>query len=369
MKILLAGGGTAGHINPALSVAAHAKKTDPKTQVLFIGKEGNMEQTLVSKAGYAIEFIDIAGFKRSLSLKNIAVIYKAFMAARDCRRIMRRFCPDVVICTGGYVSGPVMKAAHALDVPAIIHEQNVFPGVTVKMSQRYASCIATSFADTKNHLKHREKCVLTGNPVREEILSADRGAARKALQLDGRPFVLIFGGSLGAAKINEAAVEYISAISENDDIQIMFGTGKRYYDAVMAEFGKRGIDFAHRKNVRVCDYIYDMDMAMAAADIVIGRAGAISISEITALGKASLLIPSPNVAHNHQYTNACLLEENGAAQVLTEDMLSGSALRDKIDALLKDKDKLIQYGQNAKKFGVTDASRKIYEMACSFVLK
>ena len=210
MKILLAGGGTAGHINPALSIASYAKKMDSETQVLFIGKRGNMEETLVSKAGYDIAFIDIAGFRRSLSLQNISVIFKTLQAAKDCKRIIREFKPDVVICTGGYVSGPVMKAAYACEIPAIIHEQNVFPGVTVKLSQRYASFIATSFEDTVNYLKWKDKCVFTGNPVREEILSADPVLARAALHLDGRPFILAFGGSLGAERVNDAVTDYVA---------------------------------------------------------------------------------------------------------------------------------------------------------------
>lgn len=369
MKLLLAGGGTAGHINPALSIAAYAKKMDGDTQVLFIGKRGNMEETLVPKAGYDMEYIDIAGFRRSLSLQNISVIFKTLKATRDCKRIIRSFEPDVVICTGGYVSGPVMKAAYACGVPAIIHEQNVFPGVTVKLSQKYASYIATSFEDTKNHLKRKDKCVFTGNPVREEILSADPVLARSALRLDDRPFVLAFGGSLGAARLNDAVTGYIAEMVKRDDVQILFGTGKRNYDAVMADMKQRGIDLERHKNVRVRDYIYDMDMAMAAADLVIGRAGAISISEITALGKPAILIPSPNVAHDHQLTNARLLEKNGAALVLTEDALSGAALKEKVDALLSGRGTLEQYGRNAKKFGVTDASQKIYELACSLVRK
>ena len=369
MRILFAGGGTAGHINPALSIAAYAKKMDSETQVLFIGKAGNMEETLVPKAGYDIEFIDIAGFTRSLSLKNIAVILKTIKATGDCKRLIREFKPDVVVCTGGYVSGPVMKAAYACGVPSIIHEQNVFPGVTVKLSQRYASYLATSFADTKNHLKRKDKCVFTGNPVREEVLLADPVIARTALRLDDRPFILAFGGSLGAARLNDAVTDYIEEIVKNDSVQILFGTGKRYYDAVMEDIKKRGIDLEKHKNVRVSGYIYDMDMAMAAADVEIGRAGAISISEITALGKASVLIPSPNVVHNHQYTNAKLLEEQGAAAVVTEDSLSGRALQEKVEAMLDSKDTLARYGENAKKLGVTDASQKIYELACSLVRK
>lgn len=369
MRILLAGGGTAGHINPAISIASYAKTIDNDTQILFIGKRLNMEQTLVPKAGFDIEFIDIEGFRRSLTLHNIKVVLKTIRAISESKKIIKRFKPDVVICTGGYVSGPVMTAAGQLGVPSIIHEQNVFPGVTVKLSQKYASYIATSFEKTKDYLKAKDKCVFTGNPVREQILCADREKARTKLGLDERPFVLAFGGSLGAAKINEAVIGYIKELVKTDSIQLMFGTGKRNYQEVIDELKKQDIDMDKHQNIRVCDYIYDMDMALAAANVVIGRAGAISISEITALGKASILIPSPNVAHNHQYTNAKALEENGAAVVLCEDKLSPSALKGKIDNLLSDKQRLREIEQNAKKIGVCDASQKIYDLACKLTGK
>ncbi len=363
MRILLAGGGTAGHINPAISIASYAKKMDENTQVLFIGKRGNMEETLVPKAGFEIKFIDIEGFKRSLTLKNIRVIMKTLRAIKDSKKIIAEFKPDVVICTGGYVSGPVMSAAKAMGIKSIIHEQNVFPGVTVKLSQKYASYIATSFEQTKEYLKAKDKCVFTGNPVREQILSADRELSRLALVLDDRPFILAFGGSLGAARVNDAVTGYIEKMIQKDDVQILFGTGKRNYDDVMADFEKRAIDLDAHKNVRVCDYIYNMDEAMAAADIVIGRAGAISISEITALGKASILIPSPNVAHNHQFTNAKALSDKNAARVITEDILSADKLYETVNEMLSDKESLLEIGKNAREFGVTDASEKIYALA------
>lgn len=369
MRILLAGGGTAGHINPAISIASYAKSADDTAQVLFIGKRGNMEETLVPAAGFEMEFIDIEGFKRSFTLKNISVVLKTMRAIRECKKIISRFKPDIVICTGGYVSGPVMSAAEAMHVPSIIHEQNVFPGVTVKLSQKYASYIATSFEQTKEYLAEKRKCVFTGNPVREQILTANRELARLALRLDERPFVLAFGGSLGAARVNDAVTGYIENVIKTDDVQVMFGTGKRNYEDVSNDFKRRGIDLTKHKNIRVCDYIYNMDMALAAADVVIGRAGAISISEITALGKASILIPSPNVAHNHQYTNAKALCDKGAAEMITEDVLTPKLLGDKVNELLGDTEKLKTIGKNAKKLGVTDASQKIYALALRLLQK
>lgn len=363
MRILLAGGGTAGHINPAISIASYAKIADEKNEVLFVGKEGNMEQNLVPAAGFCMKFIDIEGFKRKITLKNIGVVIKTIRAIAESKKIIKEFEPDVVICTGGYVSGPVMSAASKMGIKSIIHEQNVFPGVTVKLSQKYATYIATSFEKTKDYLKEKEKCVFTGNPIRQEILSAKKDESRKEMGLDMRPFILAFGGSLGADMINNATIGYIADMIKNDDVQILFGTGKRNYEAVKEEFIKRNIRLEEHNNVMVRDYIYDMDKAMAAADIVIGRAGAISISEITVLGKASILIPSPNVAHNHQFINAKALADKNAARVITEDKLSADTLKEEIDLLLSDREMLINMENNAKTFGVTDASEKIYSLA------
>lgn len=363
MRILYAGGGTAGHINPALSIAAYAKKHDSEAAALFIGKRGNMEESLVPRAGFDIEFIDIEGFKRKLTPANLRVIFKTVKAIGDCKKIMRRFRPDVVITTGGYVSGPVMCAAHALHIPAIIHEQNVFPGMTVKMSAKYADVIATSFADTQKHIKQAEKCIYTGNPVREDILTTDRKAARAALGLDERPFILAFGGSLGADRINDAMIGYLK-MRQKDSAQLLFGTGKRNYDAVMQRLKAEGVDVGQDSGIAITPYIDNMNEAMAAADLIISRAGAISISEITALGKPSILIPSPNVAHNHQETNARLLEQRDAALVITDAELTAQRLADKVDILLDNPTLLYNMGKNARQIGVTNASQKIYELAC-----
>ena len=210
MKIVFAGGGTGGHINPALSVADYVKSKNPKAEALFVGTKRGLETKLVPAAGYDIRYIDISGFDRKNMFKNIAVMKKLIKANSDCVNILREFKPDAVVCTGGYVSGPVAMAAKKCGIPALIHEQNVYPGLTVKGAQKYVDYVAVSFSETQNHLKRREKCVVTGNPVRSEILKADRMQSRARLGLKGDDiFVLVFGGSLGAAKINEAMIGMI----------------------------------------------------------------------------------------------------------------------------------------------------------------
>lgn len=370
MRILLAGGGTAGHINPALAIAQAAAAADEKNEILFIGKKGNMEEKLVTKAGFPIEFIDVEGIKRKLTLKNAVVALKAFGAIFESKKIIKKFNPDVVVCTGGYVSGPVMTAAHMLKIPSVIHEQNVYPGVTVKMSEKYATYVATSFEKTAELLRDKDKCVLTGNPIREDILSADRETARKSLALDERPFVLAFGGSLGAARINDVVFNYIKHVIENENkVQILFGTGSRNYDEIIQRFKDENINLSKFHNITVTPYIYNMAEVMAAADVVVSRAGAISISEIMAAGKASVLIPSPNVAHNHQETNAKLLEKNNAAVVILEKELTDKLFADKIEEIIYSEETKTALEANAKKMGICDATEKIFELAGSLAKK
>ncbi len=368
MKILLAGGGTAGHINPALSIADQVKLHDPSAEILFIGKRGNMEEKLVSKHGYDIDFIDIEGFKRS-PLKNIRVVLKTIKAIGQSKKIMKKFAPDVVVTTGGYVSGPVMMAAHQLKIPSLIHESNVYPGVAVKMSAKTATRIAVSFDKTCELIARPEKCVKTGNPVRAEILKTTREDARRALRIKDKPLVLVFGGSLGAQKLNEAVLGYIEKIKDADNVQLIFGTGDRNYGDVMQKLGAMGLNVPECEHIKVLPYIYNMNEAMAAADIVVSRAGAITIAELMALGKSAILIPSPNVAYNHQESNARQLEKNGAALVLTESELTAESLQKKIELLLSDKAKLDAMCENAKKMGTPDATERIYSIIEEIRLK
>lgn len=368
MRVLLAGGGTAGHINPALSIADQVRMHHPDAEILFIGKRGNMEEKLVTKHGYAIEFIDIEGFKRS-PLKNIRVVWKTLGAIAQSKKIIKAFRPDVVVTTGGYVSGPVMMAAHLLKIPSLIHESNVYPGVAVKMSASTATRICVSFDKTLELIKQKHKCVKTGNPVRAEILQTTREAARKALRIQDKPLVLVFGGSLGAKRLNEAVLGYIDHIKDAENVQLIFGTGERNYGDVMAALAKQGVNVPECSHIKVLPYIYNMNEAMAAADVVISRAGAITIAELMALGKPAILIPSPNVAYNHQETNARQLEKNGAALVLTESELTAQSLKEKIDLLLSDGEKLYTIGENAKKMGAPDATERIYQILEEICLK
>lgn len=359
MRVIFAGGGTGGHINPAISIADYAKSIDEKFKAIFIGTKHGLETRLVPKAGYKIEYIEIEGFDRKHMLKNIGVVKDLIVSRSRVKRIIKDFKPDCVVCTGGYVSGPVTMAARAMNVPSLIHEQNVYPGLTVKGSEKYVDYLALSFEETKNHLNAQSKCVVTGNPIRKEILEADKIKSREKLGIT-KPFVLIFGGSLGADKINDNVIKILKRITEENKISLLFGTGDRNYDKIMSRINEEGIEL--NDDVRVVPYIDNMAECMAAADLVVSRAGAITVSEIAALGKPSILIPSPNVVRNHQEQNAREFEKNGAAALIIEKDLNDNILYDKIMSMLTDTAALDKMSSNLKSLARTDALEKIYDL-------
>ena len=359
MRVIFSGGGTGGHINPAISIADYAKSQDNEFEALFIGTERGLEHKLVPKAGYNIKYIDIAGFNRKNLLKNISVIRKLIKARLDSRRIIREFKPDCVVCTGGYVSGPVIMAAAKEGVPSLIHEQNVYPGLTVKGSEKYVDYLALSFDSTVELMKEKEKCVVTGNPIRGQILTAKKETAREKLGID-KPFVLVFGGSLGAERINETVIKMLPNLKEKGNIKLLFGTGERNYDAVVKAAKASGVEPGG--DIEIVPYIDNMAEVMAAADVVIARSGAITVSEIAALGKPSILIPSPNVVRNHQEQNAREFEKNSAAVVITESELTDDLLFSTLTDLLSDNERLENMSHNLKKMARLDALEKIYEL-------
>lgn len=361
MRVLFAGGGTGGHINPAISVANYIKEKDPDFKALFIGTKAGLETKLVPNAGYDIEYIDIRGFNRKKLYKNVEVLIKLIKANKRCKEIIKEFKPDAVVCTGGYVSGPVAMTAGKMGVGSLIHEQNVYPGLTVRGAEKYVNYVAVSFEETIKHMKKPEKCVVTGNPIRGEILSADYNKSREKLGIKGdKPFVLVFGGSLGADRINDAMLGVLEKLSKEHKFRLMFGTGDRNYEKISKIIKEKNIVLDDE--IQVLPYINNMNYAMSAADLVVGRSGAITVSEIAALNKPSILIPSPNVVRNHQEQNAREFEKINAAEVITEDVLTSDELYNKIIELVSNKEKMTAMSQNIKKLAKTDALEKIYEL-------
>ncbi len=351
MRVLLSGGGTGGHIYPALAIANYIKEQKPDTEFLFVGNEGGMESRLVPHAGYPIRYIRVQGLRRRLTLENVKTAVRLVTSFSAAKKILKEFQPDVVIGTGGYVCLPVMLAAGKMGIPSLVHEQNVFPGLAVRLSCGKADT-AISFPETEKYFKKKPKrLILTGNPIRPEVLRAENTEAK------GEPLVLVFGGSLGAAKINDTLVDLLK-MGGQDYYGIVASTGEKNYENVMQRIKDENIRLCENK--KILPYIYNMDEMMAKASLAVTRAGAITVSELCARGKAAILIPSPNVTNDHQTHNARAMEEAGAAVLIPESELSGEVLAQQIKTLLSSPALLKEMSAKAKKCAITDACERIY---------
>ena len=363
-KIIFAAGGTGGHINPALAVAGEVRRQYPDAKILFIGTAEKMEARLVPAAGYDFKTIQISGFNRVLNLngikQNIKTLSHLLKSSSQAKKIIREFEPDVVIGFGGYVSGPVVRAAAKLGIPTAIHEQNAFPGVTNKTLAKMVDAVMLTAEQAAQYMQPKNPVIVTGLPVRGELLEADRDVSRAELGLDEKPLILSMGGSLGAKAINEAMLEVISNRWQANNCTFMHATGKDCKD-FPERLAKKNVDL-NAKNIIVRDYINDMHRCLAAADLVICRAGASSLSEFQALGKPSILIPYPFATENHQFHNAKALADKGAAIVIEEKDLTSAKLMQQIDTLLESPGKLDSRGRAAKSMAVTDSQVRIVEV-------
>ncbi len=374
MKLLFATGGTAGHINPALAVASYIREQYPDSEIMFIGTGDHMESRLVPNAGFEFKTIEINGFKRSLSPKaiidNVKTVGKLMKSEKESKNIIKEFNPDVVIGFGGYVSGPVLDEAVKLHIPTCIHEQNAYPGITNKQLSKKVDKVMLTVEDARSHLDDKCDAVVTGLPVRGELLKKSKFEARIELGIaDDKPLVLSFGGSLGAAPLNDAMFDILLEDAEKNDVYHIHsvGTNGRDYLYKFAEngFAQRSEDVYYKGNVEVRLYIDNMDTCMAAADLVIGRAGASSLSEIEAMGKASILIPSPYVAENHQFHNAMALVNRNAARILREKDLTTDSLKALMNELISDKAELADIEKNAKDMAILDSRERIADIILS----
>ena len=370
MKILFACGGTAGHINPALAVAGYIHARHPETEILFAGNPKGMEARLVPQAGYAFAPIEIMGFQRKLSwfnirynLRSIGCLMRSWKRARQ---IIRTFGPDVIVGTGGYVSGPVLREGSKLGVKTLTHESNAFPGVTTKLLARTADKVLISVEEARRFLPSGRDYIVSGNPVRAQIIFADREKARARLGIGGRICIVSFGGSLGARRINEAVAGLMAWEQARGGIYHIHATGSYEKDRFPQQLTAAGVD-PKAPGLDIRTYIDDMPDCLAAADLVISRAGAMTLSELEASGTACVLIPSPNVAENHQYHNARVLEERGAAVVIEEKNLSPELLRSTVAGLCEEPQTLCRLGKNAQKMAVLDANERIYREIISLI--
>ena len=363
MRILFATGGTAGHINPALAVASYIRESYKNAEILFVGTADHMESRLVPNAGFDFKTINISGFRRSFSPKaivhNIKTVCRIVTSKNESRKIIKEFNPDVVVGFGGYVSGPVLQEAVSLKIPTCIHEQNAFPGITNKTLAKEVDRVMLNVEDAEKHLDPKNPVAVTGLPVRGELLNSHKDIARAQLGIpDDKFLVLSFGGSLGAKPINEAMYDILLNSAETGRYYHIHSVGTNGSE-YLEKFEQAGFKNGKKGTVEVRQYIDNMDVCMAAADVVIGRAGASSLSEIEAMGKASILIPSPYVAENHQYHNAMALVNRGAGYILEEKDLTSERLSKMLDDLLSNKARLRQIEENAKNMSITDARERI----------
>lgn len=364
MRVIMTGGGTGGHIYPAVAIADEIKRRDENAEILFVGAEIGMEGDLVPKCGYDIELMPVDGFNRKKLLKNFAVLKKLHVSNKMAKGIIRDFKPDVVIGTGGYASAPVVKTAQKMGVPTYIHEQNAFPGVSNKLQEKGARRVFLGFEAASKYFKHPEKHVACGNPVRNDFIEADRDKARASLGIKPDDFVLLaFGGSQGAGRVNKAMIKVIEAFNGVKDIKIFLGAGGYYYDAILKEFRDSGIEL--HDNISIMEYIDDMPKYLAASDLMIGRSGALSVAEVTVCGVPAIFIPSPNVTGNHQFFNAKAVADNGGAIIIEEKELDNDELISKIHQLKNDRNALETMAQKSRESSFPEAVKVIYDTVIS----
>lgn len=363
MRVLMTGGGTGGHINPAVAIAHTIKKNHPEAEIAFVGTMRGKEKELVPGEGYPLYFIDVQGIRRSFSLQNIKALYLAWVSPYRAKKLLRQYRPDIVIGTGGYACWPVMKAATQLGIPTAVHESNALPGLAIRKLQNHVDRIFINFEQTEQLLtvRDREKIMRVGNPLREGFGGISRESARRKLGLrDGEKMVLSYGGSLGAERVNAAALELMRDLAaQHPEIRVVHASGTVNYEEMRAEFEKIGLD--RLPNVTLTPYIYDMPTQMTAADVIICRAGAMTVSELALMKKACVMIPSPYVADNHQYKNAKALADKGAAVLIEEkDLTEGRIVRE-VAALLDNEEKRRRMGESISTFACADANKLIYE--------
>ena len=359
MRVIMTGGGTGGHIYPALAIADKIKEVHRDADILFVGTERGLESTLVPENGYPIEFINVRGFDRKHLLKNVKVVAELLKGSIQAKNIIKRFKPDLVIGTGGYVCGPVVRAAAKLGVRCFIHEQNAFPGVTNKMLEPMVEKVFLGFPEAGKHFKHPEKHVTTGNPVRKAFFQVDKSKARLALGVPMDSFmVLSFGGSRGAEKINEIMTSVAESLQGVEGTELFFATGSVHYDSIIKKMGERG--FKPGGNIHIMKYIDRMQDYLGAADLVISRSGALTVSEITVCGKACFLIPSPYVTGNHQYFNAKSVADKGGAVILQEKDITPDGVLDLIAKMKKNPELLATMEEGSRRAAPENACEIIY---------
>ncbi|WP_035053620.1 undecaprenyldiphospho-muramoylpentapeptide beta-N-acetylglucosaminyltransferase [Carnobacterium pleistocenium] len=360
MKILLSGGGTGGHVYPALALMRRIQEVDPTAEFLYVGTEKGLESKIVKNYGIPFASVEIKGFKRSLSLDTFKTVRMFISSISQAKKIVKKFQPDIVIGTGGYVCAPIVYAASKLGIPSIIHEQNSVAGITNKFLSRYVTKIAICFEEVKKDFaNYPEKICFTGNPRAQEVSNVEKKAALEEYNLDSeQPTVLIFGGSRGAKRINDAFIEALPMLATKN-YQVLMVTGDIHYENIQSQLVKIKND---KFNISVVSYIPNMPEVFTTVSLVVSRSGATTLAELTALGLPSILIPSPYVTNDHQTKNAESLANKGAAKLIKEESLTGEKLVQTLDELMLNSEKRQEMAKNAKKIGMPLASDRLIEV-------
>lgn len=369
MRVIFTCGGTGGHINPAIAVAELLRARRPESEILFVGADDGMERDLVPRAGFDLQTLRISNFQRSLTPKaaahNLATAGHIAGALHRAGKLIDEFRPDVIVGTGGYASFPTLKMGIVRGVPTAVHESNAVPGLATRMVQSGVDRVMVCFEECRAQYTHPERVVVTGTPVREEFVFQTRQAAREKLGLtDERPLIVSYWGSLGAREMNKKIARFMERAAFDGRFRHIHATGSFGWRWMPEYVREHGLDLAQHPQLEMREYIYDMPLCMAAADLVICRAGASTISEVAAAATPCIMVPSPNAAENHQEKNARILEARGAAAVLRESECDGDVLYDTACALLSDEARLQSMRRALRELSVLDASERIYRTIC-----
>ena len=366
MKIVFTCGGTGGHINPAIAVAKLCRERLPGCEILFIGAEDGMENTLVPREGFSLETLKISNFQRKLTpaglWHNAKTAFNLVSSMQKAKMVLREFAPNVIVGTGGYASYPALKMGAKVGIPTAVHEANAVPGLTTRMAAKTADRIMVAFEDSKAYYEDPERIAVVGMPVRSEFLYTKKEDTRRELGLDDRPLVVSAWGSLGAREMNKKIARFMVREAEDGLFRHVHATGSFGWRWMPEYVKEQGLDLSDHPQIDMREYIFNMPQLMAAADLIICRAGASTISEVCAAGKPCVIVPSPNVTNDHQDKNARVLERRGAAVVLRESDCDGDSLYETVRELLEDKDRLRDMGTAAANMAVVDSAEQIYNV-------
>ncbi len=372
MRVIIAAAGTGGHINPGIAIANKIRQKQPNSEIIFIGTNRGLENDLVPRAGYGLKTIEAYGLKKELSITNLKHMIQTIGSKKEAEKIIDEFKPDVVIGTGGYICGPVISSAIKKGIPTVLHESNAYPGKAVKLFSKKVDLVLCGFADTKARLEGTKKVVVTGTPTKIRKIDISKQRKREILEEIGikneLPIVLIYGGSQGAQKINQAVEELIKD-KKNEKYQIIWATGPKQYDLVKEYFEKNYININRIDNVKIIPYIYNMEEMMNISDLMVCRSGAMTITEISIVGKPAIFIPLPSMSANRQEDNALVLKKIGAAKIILNEKLTSENLASEINDIIYDEHELAEMGKIANTIAPSDVEEKIYQEIVELIKK